>query len=378
MASFKIYFSTENIRRFRTANRPNFEEFVQLLCNHYPQNFHPELRVQYTDAEGDRIDVTTELEWNEMFDQLTDKNNIKIYIAEASDPKYFKDGPPAQKLYFYNPVENTKVVPDNAQLLGNSVSKCLEQFFPNGRILPFNIPVFLKNIVTIKYISGNHDTVVDIDVDIPRLGTAIHEKAMAYLNEKDFREASRTFRAQCILQPTHSIPFYNVACAESLLGNTDEALVYLNKAIDLGYNNLDHMLQDTDFNNISHTEGFRVACSRLKDRIHQTEEPILEPELPVYVPEPEPDLQKVSEPEPEPEPVTTPVQPEPVKIPEPEPVKIPENPQPIPPPFVLTPWAAELEVLHDIGYFNDEMIVPILEKNRGNVEQTVLELLDMC
>jgi len=381
MASFKIYFSSENIRRFRTATRPGFEEFVSLLCKHYPANYHPELRVQYTDAEGDRIDVTTELEWNEMFDQLTDKNNIKIYIAEASDPKYFKDGPHAQKLYFYNPVENAKVVPDNAQLLGNSVSKCLEQFFPNGRILPFNIPSFLKNIVTIKYISGNHDTVVDIDVDIPRLGQAIHDKAMAYLNEKDFREASRTFRAQCILQPTHSVPFYNVACAESLLANTDEALVYLNKAIDLGYKNLDHMLQDSDFNNIRHTEGFRVAYARLKDILYHKE-----PELPVKIPEPEP----VKTPEPEPVKIPEPEQPakapepEPVKTPEPEPVKIPEQvktdpqPQPIPPPFVLTPWAAELEVLHDIGYFNDEIIVPILEKNRGNVEQTVLELLDMC
>jgi hypothetical protein len=38
---------------------------------------------------------------------------------------------------------------------------------------------------------------------------------------------------------------------------------------------------------------------------------------------------------------------------------------------------SELEVLHDIGYLNDEMIIPVLEKNKGNIQRTVLELLDM-
>jgi len=40
-------------------------------------------------------------------------------------------------------------------------------------------------------------------------------------------------------------------------------------------------------------------------------------------------------------------------------------------------YNAELEVLRDIGYMNDELVMPILEKNKGNVQQTVLELLDL-
>jgi len=252
----------------------------------------------------------------------------------------------------------------------------------------------LQNIVTIKYISG--DTVVDIDVDIPKLGEAIHRKAMDYLNEKLFKEAAHTFRAQCILQPTNPVAFYNVACTESLMGNSDEAIVFLNKAIDLGYCNLKHMLDDTDFNLINHTEGFRMACRRLEDLLKlQDEKPFPIPE-PVKEPEPQPEPvrvpEPVKEPEPQPEPVRVPEpQPEPVKEPEPqpEPVRVPQPPpepvkEPEPvivpeliPSYLLTPWVAELEVLHDIGYLNDEIIIPVLEKNRGNVQQTVLELLDM-
>jgi len=404
MASFKIYFSPDNIRRFRTNTLPSYDEFVSMLCKHYPTTYHPELRLQYVDSEGDKIDVTSQLEWNEMFDQLTDKNNIKINVIEVSNPKYFKDGPPPETLYFHNPLLNTRVTPDNASALSSSVSKCLEQFFPNGKILPFNIPTFLQNIVTIKYISG--ETNVDINVDIPSLGEAIYHKAMSYLDEKSFKEASHTFRAQCILQPTNAVAFYNVACAESLLGNPDEAIVFLNKSIDLGYRNIKHLLDDPDFNLINHTEGFRMACRRLEDlRNKENEslpiipEPVKEPvPEPVKVPESQPVPQPLPEPvkEPVPEPVKVPEPqpvpqppPEPVKEPVPEPVKVPEplpvpQPPPLPvpesfplPPYILTPWVAELEILHDIGYLNDEIIIPVLEKNRGNVQQTVLELLDM-
>jgi hypothetical protein len=188
-----------------------------MLSNHYGSSFHPELRIQYIDSEGDRIDVNTELEWNEMYDQLHGESVIKIYISEGANGKYFKDGPPAECLYFQDSESKTQVKPENGPIIASSVGKCLEQFFPNGRILPYNIPSFLQNIVTIKHISGNGDAVVDINVDISRLGDAIHRKAMDYLNIKEYKQASQTFRAQCILQPTNPVAFYNVACSESLL-----------------------------------------------------------------------------------------------------------------------------------------------------------------
>jgi len=250
------------------------------------------------------------------------------------------------------------------------VPLCLQQFFPSGRILPFNIPAFLQNIITTQYISSDGDAVVDIDVDIPRLATAIHRKAMSHLEVKEYSEALHAFKSQCILEPENPIPFYNVACSASLLKNEEEALKYLNQAIDLGYKNLEHMLQDSDLDNIRHCEGFVLACRRLRPE----PEPVVVPPVPVYVPEPVVVSPVVPEPVPEPV-VVPPVVPVPVPVPEPV-VVAPVVPEPVVPP-VYTRWAAELEVLHDIGYVNDELIVPILEKNNGNVQQTVLELLDM-
>jgi len=405
MASFKVYFSTSNIRRFRTTNIPSFEEFIETLSKHYPNSFHPELRVQYVDTEGDKIDVTTQLEWEEMFGQVSKTETIKIHITEISNPKYFKDGPPPQSLFFHEKANLQPVVPPNANAFSSSVAKCLEQFFPSGHILPFNIPTFLQNIVTIKYISGNGDAVVDIDVDIGQLGDAIHKRAMSLLTDKQYKDASFTFHAQGILQPQNPIPFYNVACAEALQGNLDSAILNLNASIEKGYRNLDHLLSDEDFAGIRHTDQFVIACSRLKDLIYEPKIDIPEPVNPEpspTTPEPSPATPETVKQEPVPEPVKPePAQPEPVKpvpAPEPvkqesvpsesEPVKIPQEEVTVPPQvpevevklpesIIITPYYTELEVLHDIGYLNDSIIVPILEKNRGNVQQTVLELLDM-
>jgi tetratricopeptide (TPR) repeat protein len=278
-----------------------------------------------------------------------------------------------------------KLNPKNAPIIASSVGKCLEQFFPNGRILPYNIPSFLQNIVTIKHISGNGDAVVDINVDISQLGDAIHRKAMDYLSVKEYQQASQTFRSQCKLQPSNPVPYYNVACSESLLGNLDEALSYLNQSIDKGYRNLSHMKSDEDFDNIRQTDGFKMACFRLAELIENEVKPgspepvILTPEPP-KIPEPVPESKPVPEPVPEskPEPQVVPeLIPEPQVIPQvvDVPTFIPQYVPLYPAPEAL-PYVEELQVLHDIGYLNDNINIPILVKNKGNIQQTVLDLLD--
>jgi tetratricopeptide (TPR) repeat protein len=237
--------------------------------------------------------------------------------------------------------------------------------------------------VTIKHISGNGDAVVDINVDISQLGDAIHHKAMDYLNIKEYKQASQTFRAQCFLQPSNPVAYYNVACSESLLGNLDEALSYLNQSIDKGYRNLSHMKSDEDFDNIRQTDGFKMACFRLNDLIVSEESPA---PTPVPKPEPTPEV-----PEPTPVPAVEPIpevpetKPVPQVIPQPDPepqvipqvVDVPLVPQFVPYPIPeALPYSEELQVLHDIGYLNDNINIPILVKNKGNIQQTVLDLLD--
>jgi len=58
------------------------------------------------------------------------------------------------------------------------------------------------------------------------------------------------------LKPNNPSSIYNIACIESLLGNIEEAVSVLKLSIEAGYDNLSHMLEDSDLDNIRHTEGF--------------------------------------------------------------------------------------------------------------------------
>jgi len=67
------------------------------------------------------------------------------------------------------------------------------------------------------------------------------------------------------IKPNHPIALYNLACAESLLGNVDNSISALDQAIDAGYNDLFHLINDNDFDNIRETEGFRYLTEKLEN-----------------------------------------------------------------------------------------------------------------
>jgi len=78
---------------------------------------------------------------------------------------------------------------------------------------------------------------------------------------------------ECLLRmldmiPNHVVTCYNLACAESLLGNVEEALNYLERAIIVGYRDLEYILNDQDFNNIRHYPRFIRIIQKLQEILH--------------------------------------------------------------------------------------------------------------
>jgi C-terminal processing protease CtpA/Prc len=57
---------------------------------------------------------------------------------------------------------------------------------------------------------------------------------------------------------------YNTACIYSLVGNPDSALLYLDKAIDAGYINYDHLLSDSDLDPLRSDERFTKLVARVR------------------------------------------------------------------------------------------------------------------
>ena len=66
------------------------------------------------------------------------------------------------------------------------------------------------------------------------------------------------------LKPKDSLVHYNLACSFSLMERINESLKSLEKAIDLGYDDLMHLVNDSDLDSLRDEDGFKVLIHKLK------------------------------------------------------------------------------------------------------------------
>jgi len=110
-------------------------------------------------------------------------------------------------------------------------------------------------------------------------------------SREDLIGARELLLKQWAMKPGSSHPVYNLACVEARLGNLADAMKYLTKAVQAGWNDVCHIENDSDLENLRELEEYKALVSSLK-----TQSP------------------------------PTPVQPQPA-VPTPQPVQ-PEQPQP--------------------------------------------------
>ncbi len=66
------------------------------------------------------------------------------------------------------------------------------------------------------------------------------------------------------LKPRDPLVHYNLACSYSLLGRINESLESLDKAVNLGYNDLKHLENDSDLDILREEEGYNKLINKLK------------------------------------------------------------------------------------------------------------------
>ncbi len=66
------------------------------------------------------------------------------------------------------------------------------------------------------------------------------------------------------LKPGDSLVSYNLACSYSLLGSVNKALESLGKAINLGYNDIRHLENDSDLDGLRDEAGYEMLINKLK------------------------------------------------------------------------------------------------------------------
>jgi hypothetical protein len=61
----------------------------------------------------------------------------------------------------------------------------------------------------------------------------------------------------------HPTPIYNIACCEALLGNSKEALVFLKKAVDAGFRDVNHIENDADLKSLRHLDDYKAIIASI-------------------------------------------------------------------------------------------------------------------
>lgn len=101
--------------------------------------------------------------------------------------------------------------------------------------------------------------------DPPSFEKLSREFRQAY-NNGDYKKALEISQKQHELRPAALDPIYNIACMNCLLGEKAWAFEWLEKAIDAGYNDADHMANDYDLRSIWGESRFRAMVSQVREK----------------------------------------------------------------------------------------------------------------
>jgi len=99
-----------------------------------------------------------------------------------------------------------------------------------------------------------------------------HDEGIAFMDSKDYIKAREAFEKQLVETRCpwrRSVPLYNIACCEALLGNADSALSFLSQAIENGYRNREHILQDEDLISLRGLSAFQELVSELTENLQK-------------------------------------------------------------------------------------------------------------
>jgi len=87
---------------------------------------------------------------------------------------------------------------------------------------------------------------------------------ITYVNTREYQRSIQCFEKVIQLDPTEAAAYYNIACCYSLMGKVDKALEWLERSVDQGFKDHQHMTKDTDLDNIRDTDGYRRLHERAK------------------------------------------------------------------------------------------------------------------
>ncbi|HEV7241908.1 MAG TPA: M56 family metallopeptidase [Thermoanaerobaculia bacterium] len=113
---------------------------------------------------------------------------------------------------------------------------------------------------------GKYDKRADRWIREPRNAEERYERAYDLYHNERYDEAAVAFRLAADEGYRPATAYYNAACSYALIGDIDRSLAELDRAIDAGWDDFDHIADDSDFDPIRSDGRFRTMLeSKLSD-----------------------------------------------------------------------------------------------------------------
>ncbi len=93
---------------------------------------------------------------------------------------------------------------------------------------------------------------------------ANYQIAFAYLLLKEYEKSIHHFEIARRIEPNDQLTLYNLACAYSLHGKIEEALEALERSVDAGFTDADHIRKDPDLDPLRSHERYRSLLKKLR------------------------------------------------------------------------------------------------------------------
>ncbi len=111
----------------------------------------------------------------------------------------------------------------------------------------------------------NQNTTLDFEIQFyegiikrsPHYVEALIPLAEAYTRKGLYRKGLEIDKRLASLCSDDPVVFYNLACSRALLGHKKEALATLKRALDLGYDDFEHLLNDPDLKALHQEAAFK-------------------------------------------------------------------------------------------------------------------------
>jgi len=101
-----------------------------------------------------------------------------------------------------------------------------------------------------------------------------YSRAYELYNDHRYREAAQGFAAAAAAGEKVATSFYNAACSSALAGDTESALTYLDQAIQAGWDDAHHLVEDSDLDSLRTDARFQATVDRLFEANGETRSPI--------------------------------------------------------------------------------------------------------